>query len=262
MVETSIKKESDGDQKSANSLIAALKVLPELAQEAIVDTNFITTFFFEALGFSLQERIPQFKTGQGQSAVDYALRHNIDDDIFLHSQVNPYVLVELKGRDIDLTPNTTKYKATVKQIKRDLLAPNCKTVQWGIITNSKHIQLFRKHGKAIYPATPCIEITLDNIVELTYQIRNRIENTPKALTVTVYNNKGGVGKTTTVINLAAVLTRHQKKVLVVDFDPNQQDLTNSLGLQSGKYSFYKCLQDKKDAISLKNAVVTYTKHFK
>ncbi|MDJ0689844.1 MAG: hypothetical protein QNJ41_15185 [Xenococcaceae cyanobacterium MO_188.B32] len=41
----------------------------------------------------------------------------------------------------------------------------------------------------------CIEITPDNIGEIIYQIRNKIEHTSRALTVAVYNNKGGVGKT-------------------------------------------------------------------
>ena len=262
MVQAPIKQDRIPYQDLSDSLIKALKELPELAPEAIVDGHFIATSFFEALGFSLQERIPQFKTGPGEQKVDYALRHNIDGDIFLHTKANPYVLVELKGRGTNLTPESPSYKSTVKQLKRSLLAPNCKTVQWGIITNSNHIQLFRKHGKVIHPATPCLEITPDNVGEITYRVRQKIEHTPKALTVAVYNNKGGVGKTTTVINLAAVLTRHKKKVLVVDFDPNQKDLTSSLDIKPGSQSLYDCLEDQKDIISLREVISPYTKTFK
>ncbi len=45
------------------------------------------------------------------------------------------------------------------------------------------------------------------------------------------NQKGGVGKTTSVINIGAGLIRLKKKVLVIDFDPQAQ-LTYSLGIQS------------------------------
>ena len=262
MVQDPMRKNENSFQDINDNLIKSLKELPELAQEPIVDNNFIATSFFDALGFNLQERIPGFKTGRGKDAVDYALRHNLDEDIFLYTKAQPNVLVELKGRDINLATTSPKYKSTVKQLKRYLLAPNCKTVQWGIITNSKHIQLFRKHGKAIYPATPCIEISFDNVVEITYQIRKKIENTPKALTVALYNNKGGVGKTTTVINLAAVLAGHNKRVLVVDFDPNQKDLTNSLDIKPGKQSLYDCLKDKQNTISLKEVISPYTKEFR
>ena len=70
-----------------------------------------------------------------------------------------------------------------------------------------------------------------------------------------------MGKTTTVINLAAALTRHKKKVLVVDFDPNQKDLTNSLGIKTGKQSLYNCLKDKKDSISIREVICSYTRDF-
>jgi chromosome partitioning protein len=55
------------------------------------------------------------------------------------------------------------------------------------------------------------------------------------------NHKGGVGKTTSVVNIGAGLARLKKTVLLVDMDP-QANLTQSFGVKNPEFTIYEALK--------------------
>jgi chromosome partitioning protein len=71
-----------------------------------------------------------------------------------------------------------------------------------------------------------------------------------SLVFTIANQKGGVGKTTTAVNLAAALADKKISTLVVDLDP-QANATSALGIekQEGR-SLYGPLNGESDALSM------------
>ncbi len=68
-----------------------------------------------------------------------------------------------------------------------------------------------------------------------------------AIIISMLNHKGGVGKTTSAINIGAGMVELGKRVLLIDLDP-QANLTVSLGVPRQRYTIYEALRGESELV--------------
>lgn len=146
------------------------------------------------------------------------------------------VVLEAKHPDQNLNDHLKQLKSYMTDLH----------ISYGVLTNGKEIRIYQQTEKTIQLVFNCyghgVENKIDDIRALigkktlgnhsNTDVNMKVIDTDKGVNmkiIAIYHNKGGVGKTTTVVNLAATFSRAGKKVLVIDLD-SQANTTFATGL--------------------------------
>lgn len=238
----------DINQAALSELQAILDQRPKqrnLGDEPTLVTPIIERLL-EVLNFSHLDRVPFFKVNSNPvRKTDLACRYpDANGTCFFSQQKDPLLLVELKATSHVFSCDKKYYWDVLSQTKEQLLGQNSASAKFGLISNGWELQLFRRHHKIIHPLTPILELNSETADQIARRLLRIIQTPERGTIIGIYNNKGGVGKTTTTTNLGIVLAQQDKRVLLVDLDPDQGDLTRLLDLQPVDRSFLNFLMGK------------------
>ena len=174
------------------------------------------------------------------------------DFLAFAAQVIPFVLDANSPLSVVMEAKHPKQNLNnhVPRLRHYLTSLN---VRYGLLTNGKEIRIYQKLQTNIQLVFQCsgkeVEPKLDNIKALigreNLKERQLVDKTEVQInetnsnferkrkhsmkTIAIYHNKGGVGKTTVAVNLAAALSKKGKRVLLIDID-SQANTTFATGL--------------------------------
>ena len=145
-------------------------------------------------------------------------------------------------------------------------------VRYGLLTNGKEIRIYQRLRDDVNLVFQCqgndVETKIEEIggligreslknrqfqEELEVQVSNLDSKREHSMkTIAIYHNKGGVGKTTIAVNLAAALSNKGKRVLLIDID-SQANTTFATGLIKFQFEEDDNLRDKNISHILESA---------
>lgn len=185
--------------------------------EREVESKLIVSYLLPQLGYTIKLWRQERKLN----------RFRLDFSAYTDSEVKTDVVFEAKH------PNENLNNHFLQQLQNYMLMLR---IPYGMLTNGKEIIIYRNTGNNIQRIFHCwgrkVEENIDIIKaligkEILAKELKSIDNNMKI--IAVYHNKGGVGKTTTVVNLAATFSKMGKRVLVIDLD-SQANTTFATGL--------------------------------
>ncbi|HEY9748260.1 MAG TPA: ParA family protein [Allocoleopsis sp.] len=130
----------------------------------------------------------------------------------------------------------------IKQyLDKDKVSPDY-LASYGLVFNGDFFQLWRRVDGLVFPLTSIQRVMKKSLPLLMQQLAYCLKNPQPALVTAVWNQKGGVAKTTNAINVGATLALEGKKVLLIDLDP-QNDLSRWLGIHPHSDYLVPCIDE-------------------
>jgi chromosome partitioning protein len=210
---------------------------PELCRnESEVESKLIVQYLLPELGYTADTWHQEVAVGSIRL-----------DFLAFAAQVIPFVLDANSPLSVVMEAKHPKQNLNshVPRLKHYLTSLN---VRYGLLTNGKEIRIYQKLQDDIQLVFQCsgkeVEIKIDEIKDLIGRdslIDNSVAKLPEnnqipetkrqnyMKTIAIYHNKGGVGKTTVSVNLAAAFRKKGKRVLLIDID-SQANTTFATGL--------------------------------